>query len=462
MLDHPLQRPCAIDRIITLVCQPLLGGIVYLQRNLAGCQTFGQLTQLDIHDTCHVFAFQAIKDHDLVQTVQELGAEMGPHRFHHLILGFRGIRPFGQLAECLRPKVRRQNDQRLLEVHRAALTIGQHPIVQNLQQHVKDIRMRLFDFVEQDHLIGLAPHRFGQNTAFVIADIARRGTDQTRDRVFLHELGHIDAHHRVFVVKQILGQRLGQLGFTHAGWPKEKEAAKWPVRIIQSGTRPTDRVGNSRHSLFLADHPFADLFFHLQQLFTLAFQHFGCRNTGPALDHLRDLLGTHRFFDHHIGFPLLGLFQLGFQRGNDRIRQLSCPCQIPLTLGDLQLGARLLQLLFQLANSRQLGALGLPLGGHLGGTLHQFGQLFFQLFKPVLAGGVVLFLQGLGLDLLLHDLAVQRIQFFGLAVHFHTQARCGLVHQVDRLVRQEPVGDITMAKRCRCHKGSIGNPYTVV
>ena len=90
-------------------------------------------------------------------------------------------------------------------------------VVEHLQQDVEHIRMRLLDLVEQDDLIGPAPHRFGERAAFVVADIARRRADQARDRVLLHVLGHVDADQRVFVVEQIFGERLGQLGLADAG-----------------------------------------------------------------------------------------------------------------------------------------------------------------------------------------------------------------------------------------------------
>ena len=83
--------------------------------------------------------------------------------------------------------------------------------------------MRLLDLIQQDDGIGPAPYRFGQVTALFVTDVARRRTDQACHRVFLHELGHIDAHHRFFGVEQEIGQRLGQFGLTDTGRPEEQE-----------------------------------------------------------------------------------------------------------------------------------------------------------------------------------------------------------------------------------------------
>jgi hypothetical protein len=41
------------------------------------------------------------------------------------------------------------------EIDRAALAVGQAAVVEDLQQHVEDVRVRLLDFVEQDHACGL-------------------------------------------------------------------------------------------------------------------------------------------------------------------------------------------------------------------------------------------------------------------------------------------------------------------
>ena len=50
--------------------------------------------------------------------------------------------------------------------------------------------------------------RFGQSAAFFVADVARRSADQAGHGVLLHEFAHVDAHHRVFIVEEELGQRL--------------------------------------------------------------------------------------------------------------------------------------------------------------------------------------------------------------------------------------------------------------
>ena len=44
------------------------------------------------------------------------------------------------------------------KVHLAALTVGQVAVIEHLQQRVEDVRMSLFDLVEQHHGERLAAH----------------------------------------------------------------------------------------------------------------------------------------------------------------------------------------------------------------------------------------------------------------------------------------------------------------
>ena len=62
------------------------------------------------------------------------------------------------------------------------LRVGQVAVVEDLQQHVEDVRVRLLDLVEQDEPVGLAAHRLGELAAVVVADVAGRRADEPRAR----------------------------------------------------------------------------------------------------------------------------------------------------------------------------------------------------------------------------------------------------------------------------------------
>ena len=160
------------------------------------------------------------------------GRKCAPQRLVHL-----PAHPLVELAAAAGPfgdelaaQVRGHDDDGVAEVDRAALAVGQPPVVEQLQQHVQHFRVRLLDLVEQHHGVGPAPHRLGQLSGLVVADVARGRADHARDGVLLLVLGHVDAHHRMVVVEQELGQRPRQLGLADAGRPEEDEAAERPLR----------------------------------------------------------------------------------------------------------------------------------------------------------------------------------------------------------------------------------------
>ena len=93
-----------------------------------------------------------------------------------------------KLRKILGAQVRGEDNDRVGKIDGASLAIGQASIVEDLEQYVEDVAVRLLDFVEQDDLIRSAPYRFGEDTAFLVADISRRSADHTRDGVFLHVL----------------------------------------------------------------------------------------------------------------------------------------------------------------------------------------------------------------------------------------------------------------------------------
>ena len=61
-----------------------------------------------------------------------------------------------------------------------------------------------------------------------------------------------------------------------------------------------------------------------------------------------------------------------------------------------------------------------------------------------------------------HDLAVDRIELLGLGIDLHLEAGGRLVDQVDRLVRQEAVGDVAVRERRRRDQRAIGDAHAVM
>ena len=82
--------------------------------------------------------------------------------------------------------------------------------------------------------------------------------------------------------------------------------------------------------------------------------------------------------------------------------------------------------------------------------------------EPFLAGGVLFLRQRRALDFQLQNLPVELVQFRRLGIQFHLDARRRLVHQVNRLVRQKPVGDVAMRQRRRRHERRILDAHAMM
>jgi len=92
--------------------------------------------------------------------------------------------------------------------------------------------MRFLNFVEQHNRVRPAPDRFGKLTAFLVTNISRRRTDQSRHGVFLHVLTHVDPDHRVLVIEQKFGERAGQFRFADTGGSEKNEGTKRTIWVL--------------------------------------------------------------------------------------------------------------------------------------------------------------------------------------------------------------------------------------
>ena len=91
--------------------------------------------------------------------------------------------------------------------------------------------MGLFDLIQQQQGIGLTTHSFRQIAALFIAYVPGGRTNHPGHRVLLHELRHINAHHRVVTIEQKVRQRFTQLSLADPCWPQKEERAVGPLGV---------------------------------------------------------------------------------------------------------------------------------------------------------------------------------------------------------------------------------------
>ena len=453
-LHQAAQRTGAVRRIVPGVRQPLARRIRHVERDAAFGQTRGHLRHLDVHDAAELVPGQRMEDHQLVETVDELRLELHVHGVHHgLALGV--LVQIG-LDQELRAQVRGHDQDRVLEVHGPALAIGQTAVVEHLQEHVEDLGVRLLHLVEQHHRIRAAAHGLGQLAALLIADVARRRADQAGHGGLLHVLAHIDAHHGLLVVEQEVGERLGELGLAHAGGAEEQERAGRAVRVGDAGARAAHRVGHGLDGLLLADHPFAEVLLHVQELLVFALHEAADGDAGPVGDDLRHGVGVHMVGHHRFvgGFGRVRLVGGAFGGGeflldgrDFAVQDAAGLLEVAFTRGLVGFHALGVELGAQVADLVVAGLLRIPTGGQTAQLLASVGQLGLQLLEALLGRRVLGLLQLHLLHFQAGDLALQLVDLLGLRVELHAQVRGGLVDQVDRLVGQLTAGDVPVGQR---------------
>ena len=204
-----------------------------------------------------------------------------------------GEQPLVMLAlNRLHTGVRGHHDDGVFEIHGAAFRVRQPAVVENLQEDVPDLRMRLLDLIEEDHRVGLLADRFGQLSAFAVSHVGRRRADQTDVGVFFHELRHVEADVGFGIIEQEAREFLHQMRFPDAGGSDEEEFSHRPIRVSETGLVAPNRVRQRQNRAVLIDHALGDFLLHLQVLGGISFaeRQLPGGNSGQlreaALDHL--------------------------------------------------------------------------------------------------------------------------------------------------------------------------------
>ena len=270
-------------------------------------QPLEDLGQLVLDDGLEVFLGERLEDDHIVDAVEEFGPEVALDLLVEDVLHFVKVGLGRLLAEAepglvldqLGADVAGHDEDDVLEVDAAAEAVGEAAFVHDLKQHVVDVGMRLLDFVEQEHGVGAPPDAFGQLPALLVADVSWRGTDQTADVVFFHELAHVEPDQGVAIAEEELGQRLGQKRFADAAGAEEDETAHGPVRVLHATAAAADGLGHGGDRFVLRNDRAVQLGFKLQQALGFLLLEPGQGHAGHIADDLSDDLGIHhagRFF----------------------------------------------------------------------------------------------------------------------------------------------------------------------
>ena len=128
-----------------------------------------------------------MEDDDFVHPVEEFGPEdlleLARDARLHLLVADAGLAALHKaqrhvLGDGLGADVAGHDENGVAEIDRAPLGVGEAPILEDLQEDVEHVGVRLLDLVEEHHAIRLAAHDLGELAAFLVTDVARRRADE--------------------------------------------------------------------------------------------------------------------------------------------------------------------------------------------------------------------------------------------------------------------------------------------
>ena len=285
--------------------------------------------------------------------------------------------------------------------------------------------------------------------------------------MLLHVLGHINADHAALIVKKSLCQSLGQLRLAHPRGAQEDEGTDGTVGVLDAGPGPQDSFTDSFHCLVLAHYPLMEHIFQMNQLLPLAREHLGHGDARPAAHHLGDIFLAHFFLQELLTLGTGGdssflLLQGLLQLGQLAVFQLRQAVQVIGPLSGLHLAVHLVDLLLDGPDPQDSLFLAFPLGLQFLLLLLELGLFLTDALQFFPGSLVSLLVQSLLLDFQLHDLAAQFIQRPGHRLDFRAHLGSSLIHQVDGLVRQEPVGNIPVRQSGCRHQSRITDAHPVM
>ena len=202
----------------------------------------------------------------------------------------------------------------------------------------------------------------------------------------------------------------------------------------------------------------------VQKFLAFALHHTCNRYSRPAAYHLGYVVGSNLLAYHCLAVlraAQLSLYALYvvLEVRQAAVAYLSHTLVVAFTLGTLGLELELLHLLLVLLYLVDKSFLAFPFCAERLFLVSQFGYFLVELFYLRL---VVLTFDGLTLNLELFQLTCYLVELLRNRVALHTQLRCCLIHEVDGLIRQETVGDVTLRKFHGSYAGIILNTYFVM
>ena len=171
--------------------------------------------------------------------------------------------------------------------------------------------MRFFYLIEKHNRIRLTAYRFRQLATFIVADISRRRSYQSRNRMTFLVFRHVDTHHIILVIEEKFRQSLSKFRLTHTRSSQEDKRTYWTACILKSCPATTYSVSHSHDCLILSHDALMQFLFKIEKFITLALKHLVHRNACPTRNDFSNIFCIYDFIDKRI--ITLNLFQFSFK-----------------------------------------------------------------------------------------------------------------------------------------------------
>jgi hypothetical protein len=218
--------------------------------------TCQHLRQLALEQGAHLLALERPEDDDPVDAV----AQLGPEDLRYGPLDRSGPKArvgIGDEAETAatldsRSEVRGQNDDALPEVRGPTSVVGEAAVIEELEEDVPDLSVRLLELVEQHDGERIASHGGDERSSFALL---HRVGEQAIEAVGCLKLAHVESNQPIGGTEEEFGERLRELGLAGSGGADEQEDAERARRISQAGFDQRNSIDDRVDCFRLADDP---------------------------------------------------------------------------------------------------------------------------------------------------------------------------------------------------------------
>ncbi len=145
------------------------------------------------------------------------------------------------------------DDHRMTEISSASFGIREEAILEDLEEDIRRVGMRLLDFIEEYDGMWFATNFFGEFAALAIADIAGGRADHLRDAVPFAEFAHVETDEGSIAPEELCGNRFCEEGFADAGWSEKEKGCDGAIGVADVGGGTDKGAGDRICRLFLSD-----------------------------------------------------------------------------------------------------------------------------------------------------------------------------------------------------------------